>query len=388
MTPLATLDDSGFRIADYPTILRHFQNAFGGIYGDDIYIEEDSQDGQMIAIFALAYLDLALLAQSVYNSFSPATAQGESLSKQVAINGIRRQAHSKSTAILRIVGSPGRTLTSAVARDANDRNWLIADVTIGISGEVTATATAEEAGDIRAAPGEISRIGTPLWGWHSVTNLAAAAPGRPIETNAALRRRQAVSTALPSKTVFDGIKGAIAAPDNVTRCKGYENDTDEIDANGLPPHSVAFVVEGGDARTIGEMIAIKKTPGCGTHGDIAINATDRYGAPITIRYFQAIKSDLAIKIVIRPLSGYLASTGEAAKKALVLAVNGLDIGDDVLISKLYTPINNADSKPRTFDVLSIEIGLKGGILAPVNLPIAFRAAASIDLADIDLVVQP
>ena len=116
---------------------------------------------------------------------------------------------------------------------------------IGRSGEVTVTARAEDIGEIRAAAGDIRNIVTPTRGWQSVNNPTAAIPGAPVETDAELRRRQAVSTALPSLTVFDGTVGAVAQVAGVLRFRGYENDTSVTDDNGLPPHSISLVVEGG-----------------------------------------------------------------------------------------------------------------------------------------------
>ena len=99
-----------------------------------------------------------------------------------------------------------------------------------------------------------------------------------------LRERQAVSTALPSLTVFEGTLGAVATVEGVTRWRGYENDTNVEDDNGLPPHSICLVVEGGDAQSIADAIAVKKTPSCYTHGDVEVLTRDEMGVPNHIRF--------------------------------------------------------------------------------------------------------
>ena len=60
---------------------------------------------------------------------------------------------------------------------------------------------------------------------------------------------------------------------------------------------------------------------------------------------------------------------------------------DVMLSKLYTPINAAEPVPgrRSFDVLSLQIGASE-ILSAENLSIAFSAAASCALDDVELEV--
>ncbi|WP_457832781.1 baseplate J/gp47 family protein, partial [Staphylococcus aureus] len=80
-------------------------------------------------------------------------------------------------------------------------------------------------GAVSAPAGTITTINTPTRGWQSVTNPADAVPGAEVESDAALRSRQKISTAIPSLTVFEGIVGAVAGVSGVTRYRGYENDT-------------------------------------------------------------------------------------------------------------------------------------------------------------------
>ena len=222
---LATIDETGLHLPDYPTVLEDVKARFRGIYGDDLYLGPDSQDGQLCAVFALALHDAYTLAGSVYNAYSPATAQGTGLSRMVKINGLRRKPSGRSTVDLRLVGQAGTVIRGGMAGDAAGKRWLLPDeVAIPQSGEITVTATAEESGDIRAAAGDIVKILTPARGWQSVGNPAAALPGAAVETDAELRRRQAISTALPSLTVFEGTLGAVASIPGVTRSRGYEND--------------------------------------------------------------------------------------------------------------------------------------------------------------------
>jgi len=387
--PLATLDATGLHLPDYPAVLEHIQTAMRAIYGEDLYLEADSQDGQLAAVFAEALYDAFMLAGAVYNSYSPSSAQGVSLSRQVALNGIRRAVATTSTVTLRLVGAVGTVLTGAVAQDSLQQSWLIpSGTTIPLSGEILVTATAEAAGDVRAAAGDIATIATPTLGWHSVTNPEPATPGAPTEKDAVLRRRQAVSTARPSRTVLDGIVGAVAEIPGVTRVKAYENDTSEADANGIPPHSISLVVEGGDTAAIAAAVAAKKTPGSGTHGDTSATVRDKYGSPSTIRFWRPATVAIGAAIRIRPLAGYLAATGNAVAATVAQAIDGQDIGEDVLVSKLYTPINAADGEARTFDVLEILLSVDGGEPAAANAPIAYNAVASCSADDVTVEVVP
>lgn len=386
---LAYLDETGLHLPDYAAVLEHLQGAMRGVYGEDLYLDADSQDGQLLAIFADALTDAYALAGSVYNSYAPSSAQGVSLSRQVVINGLQRKTATHSTVELRLVGTAGTTLDDAVASDSQDQRWLIPDGTvIPVAGEILVTATAEAAGDIRASAGDVSTIATPTRGWHSVTNPDAVEPGAATELDAALRRRQTISTARPSKTVLEGIIGAVAEIAGVTRVRGYENDTEETDTNGVPPKNISLVVEGGDAAEIADTIARRKTPGCGTHGSTAVQVTDRYGSPATIRFWRPVDVAISGTIRIRPLSGYLAATGDAAATAVAAAINALGIGEDVLLSRLYSPINGADGDDRTFDVLEILLAADGGAPAGTNVAIPYNGAATAAAGAITVEVTP
>lgn len=383
----AFIDEYGIHIPGYPQVLDSLKSEFRAIYGPDIYLEPDSQEGQLCAVFALRLYDCYTLAASVYNSYSPATAQGVGLSSVVKTNGIRRDTSSYSQVELRVIGQPGTILSNAIAADEAGQRWLLPDVVIPVSGEVMAAAQAENVGEVRAAPGEVKNIVTPIKGWQAVINPAAALPGAPVEHDGLLRQRQSISTALPSSSIFDGTAGAVAQLTGVSRSRGYENDTSQPDTHGIPPHSICFVVEGGDTQAIGNTLSLKKGPGCGTHGDILVETRDCYGEPNIVKFFRPVPLELSIAITIKPFTGYLATTGMAIRKNVFDYINALRIGDDILLSKLYTPINAAEpvAGQRTFDVLAVAIAKKGNTPAPVNFPVAYNAAALVcDIEDIEL----
>ncbi|WP_285907932.1 baseplate J/gp47 family protein [Pseudodesulfovibrio pelocollis] len=383
MALVGHIDETGIHIPTYPALLAELQGFFRAIFGEDVYLDADSQEGQMLAMFAMALHDANLLAQSVYNAFSPQTAQGAGLSRMVRLNGIARLPASRSTVDLTLTGQPGTVITGGVAQDVAGQKWRLPDtVVIPVGGEITVTAQAADPGAIQAAAGEVNAIATPTRGWLSVTNALAATPGVAAESDAALRTRQRVSTALPSQTVLEGIVGAVANVSGVIRLKMYENDTDEPDSNGIPSHSLALVVEGGDVADIAGAVAGKKTPGCGTYGDITLTVADRYGMPSAVRFSRPVEVPVVVEVTIAPRAGYVSPTGAAIRENLAEYFNALNIGEDVLLSKLYTPINAAEPSAgkRSFDVTGLVIAR--GIEAPAtaNLSIAYNEVV-VGLAD-------
>ena len=342
MSLAAQITPTGIIAPSYDDILAQLKFAYKTIYGQDAYLEPDSQDGQLLAIFAQAINACNQMAISVYNAYSPASAQGGGLSSVVKINGLKRLSASDSTVDVVIGGVVGTIINGGVVGDdlGLGTRWALPDVvTIPIEGEITVTATSLVEGVVNAPAHSIIKILTPTRNWQTVDNISAASPGQPVEPDATLRQRQSVSTALPAQTVFDAIIAAVANIPGVSRYKGYENDSGTTDDNGIPGHSISLVVEGGDVQAIGEAIANKKTPGTGTYGTTDVLTIDPKGIPNTIHFFQLEEVVLSITIRIKPMVGYVSTTGDAIIASVVQFVNGLDIGEYSYLSRLYGPAN-------------------------------------------------
>lgn len=391
----ASIDENGITVPDYAAVLARLTEKMRGIYGQDIYLDPDSQDGQMLGIFALATSDAYAMAVATYNSFSPSTAQGAGLASVVKINGLAKLTAAFSSVDLTLTGDVGTTIAAGVASDAAGNRWrLPAGTVIGPGTTVTVTATASVPGAITAAPGTITKISTPVAGWATVTNSGSAVPGRAIESDAALRKRQTLSTALPALTVLDAIMAAVAQLPGVTRYARIENDTAATDGNGVPEHSIALVVEGGVAADIAAVIAQRKTPGTGTFGSTAVTVADAYGIPRTIRFSRPDIVDIDVVIEIKALVGYTSPIGASIKAAVAAYINALPIGEDVLFTRLYVPASlcGPSANPAlptdqlTYEILSIEICISGGSPAASDVVIAFDEAAACAVADITLTV--
>lgn len=378
-TTAPTISSAGITAPAYSDILDFLKSKYQAIYGADTYLEDDSQDGQLLAIFASSINDANAVAISVYNAFSPSTAQGANLSSVVKINGIARAVPSASTVDVTIVGVVGTTITNGVVQDTNQVKWdLPATVTIPPAGQITVTATCETTGAVSAAAGTVTTIATPTRGWQTVTNASAAAMGNPVEEDADLRVRQSSSTALPSLTVLDGIIGAVKAITGVTRVAAYENDTNVTDSNGLPPHVISLVVEGGDATAIANAIAAKKTPGGGTCGTTQVVVTDVYGIPHPINFFRPTPQAITAVVNLKALAGYSTAVGTRVQQAISDYVNSVAIGGgsagavewDACIAAAKGVVGG-----NTFKITSLTISGPGGAGSP-DVPLAFNQSAT------------
>ncbi|MGX6999921.1 baseplate J/gp47 family protein [Caballeronia sp. KNU42] len=340
--PLATLSaqitSAGISAPSYAEIFASLQASYQSIYGSDIYIDPDSQDGQIIGVFAQAISDCNQTAITVYNAFSPTYAQGAGLSSVVKINGIQREISTYSTALLTIVGQAGRTINNGIVQDASQNNWALpALVTIPPSGTISVTATCQTIGAITALPNTITNITTPQQGWQTATNPAVSEPGNPVEMDAALRQRQTISTSLPALTPLQAIIGNAANVVGVGRYAIYENPTKITDSNGIPANSIAVVVEGGDVTQIATAIEVKKSPGTGTYGTTSVIVYDPSGVPIDISFFELTEVPIFALIDITPLVGYLSTTGVAIEESVSAFIEALAIGSGVNLNKVLSP---------------------------------------------------
>lgn len=399
--PTVTVDATGIHSPTYPEVLAALQDAMRSIYGSDINLDSDSQDGQMVAVFAQAIYDTQQSCVATYNSFSPTTAQGAGLSSVVKINGLARHIPSNSQANLTLVGVGGTVITNGIVGDNLNlgTKWALpASVTIPLSGSIIVTATCTEVGSTSAAANTLVQILTPTFGWQSATNVAPSTVGEPTEDDATLRQRQSTSVSLAALTNLESIYAEIANVPAVTRLFVYENDTDVTDGNGIPAHSICAVVYGGDAMDIATAIALKKAPGTGTYGSTSEVIIDPHGVADTIRFYVLTITQLDIVVNIKALNGFATSTQVLIQEALAAYISGLGIGETSYYLRLVAPANlegewavaGTGQTEAALSVLSetytlINIGQRVhgvGSVLPADVAIAFNAAAAAVIANI------
>ena len=265
------IDDAGLHLPTYNDIRDDLVEQFKQIYGQDIYLENDSQDYQMISAFALKTYDTMQLLQIVYNNRSPKTAVGTGLDAIVKLNGIARKDASYSTCVLTLTGTIGTIIANGVVEDEAGLSWNLPSNVRFNTGTIEVTAQCETIGAVEALPGSITKIKNPQKGWLTATNTVPAIVGKPVETDEELRYRQSISTAIPSQNMLNSTIAGIASVSGVKRYKVYDNDSNETDKNGIPGHSIAAVVEGGLDADIAEQIYLRKGPGGGTYGTTSMD---------------------------------------------------------------------------------------------------------------------
>ncbi len=373
-----TITSTGLSIPTYQEILEELINEMKAIYGQDIYLGNDSQDYQMLSIFSLKIYDIMQLLQMVYNNRGPSTATGSGLDSIIKLNGITRKSGIHSTCPVVLTGTPQTQIRNGVVEDITGYSWSLPDtVTIENTGEVTVTATCQVLGPIVSSIGDINKIVTPTLGWDSVANIEAATVGQNVEKDSEVRARQAISVASPSLSVLETLKSSLSTIKNVTQSRIYENDTSETDNNGLPSNSITAVVDGGSDLDVANILFKKKSPGVFTNGTTAVDVIDAFGETNTIRFYRSSPVDSDVVVNVKKLSGYTDQITADIKSRIANLLNSYKIGDDVSVSSLWgaaLSAMNSLSNP-AFSITSLTAARHGGPQGTDDIVMAFNEVA-------------
>lgn len=388
--PITTIDSNGVTVPLFTDVLAYLQSQYQTIYGSDVDLDPDTQDGQWIGVIASAIDDANQTVAATYLAYSPSYAVGNGLSSVVKINGIRRQLASNSTVIVDCVGVAGTEIGGGMVGDNLNltTEWqLPSNVIIPPEGEISVTATCTVAGATTASIGTITEILTPVPGWQTVNNSVPATVGAPVETDAQLRRRQTQSVANPSQSIVLGIQGSIENLPGVQRVMVYENPTGAPDHNGIPAYSMAAVVEGGDATSIATAIALRKTPGSPTYGTTNTIVYDTRGIPNSINFFELALVPITVNITLTALAGFSQAIAQEIINQVIQFLVTLPIGYDSYITKLIAATQVAEPDGLTYDVTAVTQARGTATPTASDVLISYIEAATCDATIITLTIN-
>ena len=341
---------TGFKRKRLDELLSELNADMKGIFGDNLNLDPQSPDGQINGVVAESQANLWEIAEAVHNAFNPSSATGVSLSNLVQLNGITRKEATFSVVDIDVTGNNGTLIEagSLISTSDTDSQFSIdADITIA-AGVGSGTATAVTAGAINALTGTLTIIDTPVSGWDTVTNAADADIGDNEETDAELRIRRRKSITASAGSILDSIVAAVLNVTDVSAVNVIENDTNAT-VGSVPAHSFHTVVNGGDETEIATTIFNKKPTGILAYGLTTIAVTDSQGFSHDISFSRPVVVDIYIDVAITALSGFPTDGNEQIKQAIVDYAAGIlidgrsfDIGDDVIYSELYVPINTIE----------------------------------------------
>ena len=156
------------------------------------------------------------------------------------------------------------------------------------------------------------------------------------ESDAAARTRIRGSLAGRGTSMEDALEAALRALPNVQQVLIRVNDTNST-VDGIPAHSIACIVNNGNAQKIAETIFAKKTPGISTHGSVSRTVVDEYGESHMVKFSRPANTVCFVAVTLKAYAGFdQAVVTGAMTEALMNYINyGMEIGESLNVPQLY-----------------------------------------------------
>lgn len=258
------------------------------------------------------------------------------------------------------------------------------DTEIGAEGTVMVPFRCTSTGpDGNVAADTITTITNPgsVAGITAVTNPAAFTGGRERETDEEFRDRYYASVDYAGGVNADSIRAALLQNvDGIMEAKVFENDTDDVDDYGLPPHSIEAVVYGGLDSDIAQIIYKELGAGIQTTGQKVVKVITASGATKAIHFNRPHPVPVYVKVVGLSTSGDFPHDGVDQLRAAIVAYigdnesGGVSIGETLYHQRLPAVLYKVPGV-LDFDVL---IGTDAENLQADNIPVDSRSKVVTD----------
>ena len=364
--------ERGFRRPTYVELLNAIEYKARELFGQRAVLTVRSPLGIFLRIFAWMLNILFALMEDVYNSRFVDTAVGTSLYNLGRAIGLSLLPAQKASGYVTFSGAVGTAIPSGflVKTVAGYQYAVLVAGRIGADGTVILPVQAVGTGaDYNADAGTVKEIVNPLDGVSSCTNASAMTGGRWRESDEEFRDRYYKSVDFAGGVNADAIAGEILQNvEGVYSAICYENDTDEVDALGLPPHSFEVVAYGGLDEEVAKAIFRRKAGGIQTYGGKTIPVVALNGQSYDIHFSRPATVPIYIKVYDLETDTNFPWDGESRIKAALISFiggdvqGGLPIGTDVLYMALPGAIL---SVPGVVD-FSLSIGTSAAALAVKN----------------------
>jgi hypothetical protein len=322
----------------------------------ELNITESSIEGLLLAVYAEMYARLDEGLEAAYNSKNPNFATDHELDILCGITGKERKPASASQVILTFTGDPDTLIdTSATFRSQqNDFIWKpIEDVRIGANGSAQVTAKCTTLGEVIVDDDTITIPVTPKAGLEAVTNSNLIA-GVAEQSDFHLRLERNKSVSIGGTSQMDAMYAHLYRLEEVKEVMIFENDRYPVDENGLPKNSIAVLVDGGSDEDVALEIFRTKTMGCAFHAigtKVEVTVSDRYPKnQLKVIFGRPHSLPIQINLIVLDDGTLPLGIEDNLKTSIILYVEGTlpttqfnrtgyNIGEDVAVSQLATPVN-------------------------------------------------
>lgn len=365
--------------------------------GEHPFVNE-SADGIIGQIEQIVAEELSICWEQAYlgsQQFDPLNSSGVPLRGLIQINGLAASFGSYTQLSMTMTGTAGTVIPAGSLISNQDGSQIystVETVTIGNGGTVTVNANCTEKGPNDPAQNTIIQIKTPVYGWSLATNTTTNAVGTNDETDTELHIRQERATSATSYRQVDAIIAGILNVPGVTFARlrvNPELTTDQT--TNITGKTIAPLVVGGTDEDIATSLRLK----CGVldkfQGSTTVTYTGDLGDTQVIKFTRPTEVPIYISLSITQTenSQFPEDGVDKIKQAIVDyakydqdGLAGFPPGTDVILSRLYTPINSVPG----FKVNSLTIGKTAGSLSASDIDIAWNELAKFTTGNITVTV--
>ncbi|EPU8564051.1 baseplate J/gp47 family protein [Yersinia enterocolitica] len=381
-------DNNGLQTDTFRDLFQTLSDSYKGIYGQDIDLDQESPDGQRVALEALARTDIEAAIQWLYSQMDPDFNTGDMQQIIAKLHGFYLRPGSRSQRDLNVVTDRPVFLYSGYKiRDQSNQVWFVRQNVTIPAGTTTVTFFAQDFGKVTGLITDTFTQLTPELGVLSITSDVVAVVGRDEETSEEFRQRRNRSLENPATGSTGAIFAKVAQLAGVTDLNIGENDT-KVDnpATGIPANSIWLVVEGGAVSDIVEVIVKQKGGGTGVKGEV----TGRYietlvrpdGSTLSIAHDMHFDRPVYIPLHINLTARRKAVNDPVDVETLkqVLAGRVMHIGEDIDANELYA--DGYGSARVNYVLTNMKISADGVTFTDAELSPGFQGKFTLDVANI------
>lgn len=381
-------NNNGLEIDTFRDLFQTLSDAYKDIYGQDIDLDQESPDGQRVAIEAQARTDIEASLQWLYSQMDPDFNTGDMQQIIAKLHGLYLRPGSRSQRDLNVTTDRPVFLYSGYKiRDQSNQVWFVRQNVTIPAGTTTVTFFAQDFGKVTGLIADTFTQLTPELGVLSITSDAVAVVGRDEETPEEFRQRRNRSLENPATGSTGAIFAKVAQLPGVTDLNIGENDT-KVDnpVTGIPANSIWLVVEGGAVSDIVEVMIKQKGGGTGVKGEV----TGRYietlvrpdGSALSIahdmQFDRPIYIPLHISLTARRKVTNDPVDVETLKQALANRI--MHIGEDVDANELYA--DGYGVARVNYVLTNMKISADGIVFTDAELSPGFQGKFTLDVANI------
>jgi uncharacterized phage protein gp47/JayE len=185
----------------------------------------------------------------------------------------------------------------------------------------------------------LNAIVTPVAGWESVRNRFPGTEGRDIETDTAFRLRREQSLKLAGQNTIESITSRLRQLPGVLSQRVTVNNTNVTDSEGVPPHTIRAIVDGGTDDEIARTLFTYVAAGIGYFGAVEVEVLSEVtGTEFLVQFDRPVNVPYYVTVTIQGSPSTPTEAITYIREAMMEYAASLDIGDPVLYTRLFGPI--------------------------------------------------